>query len=135
MPRHREWANPKMSEPNLVIRDVAAELADLHSEEFADFWAKTEEQQSELIERFGTSSERELWLKRNERQGSISTMAFETPTKGDLSRFPLANQRIGFLRFAACADSQGGWQGGKVSRTSARRRLFRLPRHPPRRAA
>ena len=27
----------------------------------------------------------------------------------------LANQRIGFLRFAACADSQGVWHGGKVS--------------------
>jgi hypothetical protein len=33
----------------------------------------------------------------------------------DLSRFRLANQRIGFLRFAACADSQGVWHGGKVS--------------------
>jgi hypothetical protein len=32
-----------------------------------------------------------------------------------LSRFRLANQRIGFLRFAACADSQGVWHGGKVS--------------------
>jgi type I restriction enzyme S subunit len=32
-----------------------------------------------------------------------------------LSRFRLANQRIGFLRFAACADSQGAWHGGKVS--------------------
>ena len=31
-----------------------------------------------------------------------------------LSRFRLANQRIGFLRFAACADSQGVWHGGKV---------------------
>ena len=27
----------------------------------------------------------------------------------------LANQRIGFLRFAACADLQGVWHGGKVS--------------------
>jgi hypothetical protein len=34
---------------------------------------------------------------------------------GVLSRFHLANQRIGFLRLAACADSQGGWHGGKVS--------------------
>jgi len=34
---------------------------------------------------------------------------------GVLSRFRLANQRIGFLRFAACADSQGVWHGGKVS--------------------
>jgi hypothetical protein len=32
-----------------------------------------------------------------------------------LSRFRLASQRIGFLRFAACADSQGVWHGGKVS--------------------
>ncbi len=32
-----------------------------------------------------------------------------------LSRFRLANQRIGFLRFAACANSQGVWHGGKVS--------------------
>ena len=32
-----------------------------------------------------------------------------------LSKFRLANQRIGFLRFAACADSQGVWHGGKVS--------------------
>ena len=32
-----------------------------------------------------------------------------------LSRFRLANQRIGFLRFAACTDSQGVWHGGKVS--------------------
>ena len=35
--------------------------------------------------------------------------------KALLSRFRLANQRIGFLRFAACADSQGVWHGGKVS--------------------
>ena len=35
--------------------------------------------------------------------------------KDGLSRFRLANQRIGFLRFAACADSQGVWHGGKVS--------------------
>ena len=32
-----------------------------------------------------------------------------------LSRFRLANQRIGFLRFAACADLQGVWHGGKIS--------------------
>ena len=32
-----------------------------------------------------------------------------------LSRFRLVNQRIGFLRFAACADWQGVWHGGKVS--------------------
>jgi NAD(P)-dependent dehydrogenase (short-subunit alcohol dehydrogenase family) len=32
-----------------------------------------------------------------------------------LSRFRLANQRIGFLWFAGCADSQGVWHGGKVS--------------------
>jgi hypothetical protein len=37
----------------------------------------------------------------------------ETKSRGitvvieDLSRFRLANQRIGFLRFAVCADSQG----------------------------
>ena len=34
---------------------------------------------------------------------------------GALSRFRLANQRIGFLWFAACADLQGVWHGGKVS--------------------
>ena len=33
----------------------------------------------------------------------------------ELSRFHLANQRIGFLRFAAGTDSQGVWHGGKVS--------------------
>ena len=32
-----------------------------------------------------------------------------------LSRFHLANQRIGFLRFAAYTDSRGVWHGGKVS--------------------
>ena len=32
-----------------------------------------------------------------------------------LSKFRLANQRIGFLRFAACANSQSAWHGGKVS--------------------
>jgi hypothetical protein len=31
-----------------------------------------------------------------------------------LSRFHLVNQRIGFLRFSTCADSQGEWHGGKV---------------------
>ena len=31
-----------------------------------------------------------------------------------LSRFHLVNQQIGFLRFSACADSQGEWHGGKV---------------------
>jgi hypothetical protein len=31
-----------------------------------------------------------------------------------LSSFHLANQRIGFLRFCACADSRGVWHGGKV---------------------
>src|SRR5271165_5596589 len=33
----------------------------------------------------------------------------------ELSRFRLANQRIGFLRFATCGDSRGVWHGGKVS--------------------
>src|SRR6202041_1626178 len=32
----------------------------------------------------------------------------------DLSRFHLANQQIGFLRFSACADSRGVWHGGEV---------------------
>ena len=32
----------------------------------------------------------------------------------DLSKFRSANQRIGFLRLAACTNSQGGWHGGKV---------------------
>jgi pyruvate dehydrogenase complex dehydrogenase (E1) component len=32
----------------------------------------------------------------------------------ELSRFHLVNQQIGFLRFSACADSQGEWHGGKV---------------------
>ena len=31
-----------------------------------------------------------------------------------LSSFHLANQRIGFLRFCAWADSRGVWHGGKV---------------------
>ena len=37
------------------------------------------------------------------------------PAGAGLSRFRLANQRIGFLQFAACTDSQGVWHGGKVS--------------------
>jgi hypothetical protein len=57
---------PGMSEPNSLIRDVVAELAQQHSQAFADFWAKPEDQQLELIERYGTYSDRELWLKRNE---------------------------------------------------------------------
>jgi hypothetical protein len=55
-----------MSEPNSVIRDVVAELAQQNPDVFADFWAKPKDQQSELIERYGTYSDRELWLKRNE---------------------------------------------------------------------
>ena len=55
-----------MREPNSVIRDVVAELAQQNPDAFADFWAKPEDQQSELIERFGTPSDRELWRKRNE---------------------------------------------------------------------
>src|ERR1700722_16421461 len=54
-----------MSDPKPVIRDVVAKLAQRHPEEFADFWAKPEEQQSELIERYGTESDRGLWDKRN----------------------------------------------------------------------
>ena len=57
---------PGMREPNSVIRDVVAELAQQNPDAFADFWAKPEDQQSELIERFGTASDRELWRKRNE---------------------------------------------------------------------
>jgi hypothetical protein len=60
-------ANPEMSEPKPVIRDVVAELAQRHPKEFADFWAKPQDQQSELIERYGTSSDRELWRNRKER--------------------------------------------------------------------
>ena len=55
------------SEPNQLVREVVAQLADQHPE-FVDFWAKTKEQQAELIERYGTPSDRELWRKRNERQ-------------------------------------------------------------------
>ena len=47
--------------------------------------------------------------------------------RGELSRFRLANQRIGFLRFAACADSQGVWHGGKVSGYGERRTARRPP--------
>ena len=54
-----------MREPNSVIRDVVAELAQQNPDPFADFWAKSEDQQSELIERFGTS-DCELWRKRIE---------------------------------------------------------------------
>jgi hypothetical protein len=56
-----------MSEPKQIIRDVVAELAQQHPKEFADFWTKPQDQQSELIERYGTASDRELWRKRNER--------------------------------------------------------------------
>lgn len=52
-----------MSEANSDIRDVVAELAQQHPAAFLDFWAKTEEQQSELIARFGTASDRELWAR------------------------------------------------------------------------
>jgi hypothetical protein len=52
-------------EPTSVARDVATELAHQHPDEFADFCRKTPEQQTKLIEQFGTSSDRELWHKRN----------------------------------------------------------------------
>jgi hypothetical protein len=52
-------------EPIAVARDVATELAHQHPDEFADFWRKTPEQQTKLIEQFGTVSDRELWHKRN----------------------------------------------------------------------
>jgi hypothetical protein len=52
-------------EPTAVARDVVTELAHQHPDEFADFWRKTPEQQMKLIEQFGTSSDRELWHKRN----------------------------------------------------------------------
>lgn len=55
-----------MIEPNQVVRDVVAELAEQHPE-FVDFWAKTEDRQTELIQQYGTPSDRELWRKRNER--------------------------------------------------------------------
>ncbi len=35
--------------------------------------------------------------------------------ESNLSRLRLVNQRIGFLRFAAPVDLQGGWHGGEVS--------------------
>jgi hypothetical protein len=54
-----------MSEPNQVIRDVVAELAQQQPKEFAGFWAMLPDQQSELIERYGTASDRELWRERN----------------------------------------------------------------------
>jgi hypothetical protein len=54
-----------MNNPKPVIHDVVAMLAQQHPEEFADFWAKPPDQQSELIERYGTESDRGLWDKRN----------------------------------------------------------------------
>ena len=39
--------------------------------------------------------------------------------KAALSSFRLANQRIGFLRFAACANSQGVWPAGKSPVTAS----------------
>jgi hypothetical protein len=54
----------EMSQPKQVIRDVVAEIAQQHPKEFADFWAKPKNQQSELIERYGTASDRELWRNR-----------------------------------------------------------------------
>ena len=48
-------------------------------------------------------------------QARAGMIAHALARREDLSRFRLANQRIGFLRFAACADSQGVWHGGKVS--------------------
>jgi hypothetical protein len=42
-------------EPTAVARDVVAELAHQHPDELADFWRKTPEQQTNLIEQFGTS--------------------------------------------------------------------------------
>jgi hypothetical protein len=51
-------------EPTAVARDVVTELAHQHPDEFADFWRSTPEQQTKLIEQFGTSSDRELWHKR-----------------------------------------------------------------------
>jgi hypothetical protein len=56
-----------MNEPKPVIRDVVAELAQQHPKEFADFWTKRQDQQSELIERYVTASDRELSRNRNER--------------------------------------------------------------------
>jgi len=41
--------------------------------------------------------------------------ALDQAQRAILSRFRLANQRIGFLRFAGCADSQSAWHGGKIS--------------------
>jgi hypothetical protein len=54
-----------MNEPKPVIRDVVAMLAQRHPREFADFWATPEDQQSELIKRYGTDSDCGLWDKRN----------------------------------------------------------------------
>ena len=44
--------------------------------------------------------------------GEGAEAAAENPV---LSKFRLVNQRIGFLQFAAGADSRGVWHGGKVS--------------------
>ena len=51
----------------------------------------------------------------NKGEGTLISGTGVIRKPGSLSRFRLANQRIGFLRFAACADSQGVWHGGKVS--------------------
>jgi hypothetical protein len=48
-------------------------------------------------------------------EAAVDPIEFLTLPCGILSRFRLANQRIGFLRFAGSADSQGVWHGGRVS--------------------
>ena len=55
-----------MSEPKPVIRDVVTPTSSATLKEFADFWYGPD-QQSELIERYGTPSDREFWRNRNER--------------------------------------------------------------------
>lgn len=44
-----------------VIHDVVDELTQLHPRKFSDFWRKTPDEQTELIERFGSPSDRTLW--------------------------------------------------------------------------
>ena len=59
-------SDPTPREPSEVARyDVVARLADEHPAEFADFWLKTTEQQTKLIEQFGSSTDLRLWRERN----------------------------------------------------------------------
>jgi hypothetical protein len=54
-----------MSEHRRAVHDGVAILADIHLEAFAGFWSKPEDQQTQLIAEYGSSSDRALWDKRN----------------------------------------------------------------------